>query len=104
MPLSSEIDSGKLSEGELVNFFMTRAQSAIASVFKQLPKLSDEAKTIINTVKAQQQVDFQKEKITKIDTLIIEMEYSDYKNLLLQALFNNYGDRVLETLIHKINR
>ena len=28
-------------------------------------------------------IDFKKEQITKIDTLVIEMEYSDYKNLLL---------------------
>ena len=90
-----------MSEAELVHFFMTRANSAITMMFKELPQLSEEAKQIINMIKAQQQVDLQDE-ISKIDTLIIEIDYVDYKNKLLQALFNNYGDTVLETIIHKI--
>lgn len=102
MPLSQEKDT-KMSEAELVHFFMTRANSAITMMFKELPKLSEEAKQIINMIKAQQQVDLQDE-ISKIDTLIIEIDYADYKNKLLQALFNNYGDTVLETIIHKIQQ
>lgn len=42
------------------------------------------------------------DEIQKVQTLIIEINYSDYKNQLLQALFNNFGDKVLETLVHKI--
>jgi len=81
MPLSQEKDT-KMSEAELVHFFMTRANSAITMMFKELPKLSEEAKQIINMIKAQQQVDLQDE-ISKIDTLIIEIDYVDYKNKLL---------------------
>ena len=40
--------------------------------------------------------------IPKIGTFVIEIDYIDYKNQLLQALFNIYGDAVLETLIHTI--
>ena len=43
MPLSQEKEI-KLSEAELVQFFMTRASSAITLMFKELPKLSEEAK------------------------------------------------------------
>lgn len=102
MPLSLEKDT-KLSEAELVHFIMSRANSATSLMFKELPKLSEEAKQIINMIKAQQQVELQDE-ITRIETLIIEIDYVDYKNKLLQALFNNYGDSVLETIIHKIQQ
>lgn len=102
MPLSQEKDT-KLSEAELVHFIMSRANSATSLMFKELPKLSEEAKQIINMVKAQQQVELQDE-ITRVETLIIEIDYVDYKNKLLQALFNNYGDSVLETIIHKIQQ
>ena len=51
MPLSQEKDT-KMSEAELVHFFMTRANSAITMMFKELPKLSEEAKQIINMIKA----------------------------------------------------
>jgi hypothetical protein len=102
MPLSQDRDI-HLSEAELVHFFMTRANSAMTLMFKELPKLSEEAKQIINMIKAQRQVDIQDE-IPKVETLVIEMEYVDYKNKLLQALFNNYGDAVLETIIHKIQQ
>lgn len=37
--------------------------------------------------------------IQKIDTLIIEMDYFDYKNQLLQSLFHIYGNKVLSNLI-----
>lgn len=40
--------------------------------------------------------------IPRLSTLVIELDYIDYKNQLLQALFNIYGDLVLETLIHPI--
>ena len=40
--------------------------------------------------------------IQKIDTLVIELDYYDYKNQLLQQLFHHYGNRVLSNLVHKI--
>jgi len=42
--------------------------------------------------------------VSKLRTLIIEIDYIDFKNQLLQALFNIYGDRVLETLVHEIDQ
>ena len=42
--------------------------------------------------------------IQKIDTLIIEMDYFDYKNQLLQDLFHLYGNKVLSNLVHKIEK
>ena len=103
MPFTSAKDC-KLSEAELLNFFLSRAQSSLTTVFKQMPKLSDEAKQIVNTLKAIQSVDFEDINVPKLTSLIIEIDYIDYKTQLLQALFNIYGDKVLETLIHKIQR
>jgi hypothetical protein len=48
----------------------------------ELPKLSEESKRILNTIKAQQHLNMVHE-IQKIDTLIIEMDYFDYKNQIL---------------------
>lgn len=42
------------------------------------------------------------QEIQKIDTLVIELDYYDYKNQLLQQLFHHYGNRVLSNLVHKI--
>lgn len=67
-----------------------------------MPKLSEDAKRIINTIKAQQHLNVLDE-IPKLNTLIIEIDYLDYKNQLLQALFNIYGDKVLENLVHTID-
>lgn len=43
------------------------------------------------------------DEIPKITTLLIEIDYLDYKNQLLQALFNIYGDKVLENLVQQID-
>ena len=71
------------SEAQIVNFVMSRAQTCSSTPFLELPKLSEESKRILNTIKAQQHLNMVHE-IQKIDTLIIEMEYFDYKNQLLQ--------------------
>jgi len=44
-----------------------------------MPKLSEDAKRIINTIKAQQHLNVLDE-IPKLNTLIIEIDYLDYKN------------------------
>lgn len=51
MPLSTEKDC-RLTEAEIVNFLVTRAKSSLTTVFKKLPKLSSQAKEIVNIVKA----------------------------------------------------
>jgi len=63
----------------MVNFVINRAQTHTGSTFLELPKLSEESKRILNTIKAQQHLNMVHE-IQKIDTLIIEMDYFDYKN------------------------
>jgi len=80
---------------------MSRAQTCSSTPFLELPKLSEESKRILNTIKAQQHLNMVHE-IQKIDTLIIEMEYFDYKNQLLQQLFHQWGNKVLSNLVHKI--
>lgn len=92
-----------MTEAQMVNFVMSRAQTCSVSPSLQLPKLSEEAKRILNTIKAQQHLNMVHE-IQKIDTLIIEMDYFDYKNQLLQDLFHLYGNKVLSNLVHKIEK
>jgi|TARA_B110000285_G_C14773315_1_gene445040 hypothetical protein len=72
----------QLSEAQMVNFVMSRAQTCSPTPFLELPKLSEESKRILNTIKAQQHLNMVHE-IQKIDTLIIEMDYFDYKNQIL---------------------
>lgn len=66
---------------------MSRAQTSTSGtssiIPKELPKLSEDAKRILNTIKAQQHLNTFHE-IQKIDTLVIELDYYDYKNQLLQ--------------------
>lgn len=96
----------ELTEAQIVNFVMSRAQTSNfvgthGIIPKELPKLSEDAKRILNTIKAQQHLNMFHE-IQKIDTLVIELDYYDYKNQLLQQLFHHYGNRVLSNLVHKI--
>lgn len=52
---------------------------------KELPKLSEDAKRILTTIKAQQHLtNILLQESQKLDTLIIELDYYDYKNQLLQ--------------------
>ena len=77
----------ELTEAQVVNFVMSRAQTSTGQgqhgiIPKELPKLSEDAKRILNTIKAQQHLNMFHE-IQKIDTLVIELDYYDYKNQLL---------------------
>ena len=72
---------------------------------KELPKLSEDSKRILTTIKAQQHLsNMLLQESQKLDTLIIELDYYDYKNQLLQQLFHHYGNRVLSNLVHKITQ
>ena len=72
---------------------------------KELPKLTEDSKRILTTIKAQQHLsNMLLQESQKLDTLIIELDYYDYKNQLLQQLFHHYGNRVLSNLVHKITQ
>jgi len=43
----------QLSEAQMVNFVMNRAQTCSSTPNLELPKLSEESKRILNTIKAQ---------------------------------------------------
>jgi hypothetical protein len=82
---------------------MNRAQTCSSTPNLELPKLGEESKRILNTIKAQQHLNLVHE-IQKIDTLIIEMDYFDYKNQILQPLFQMWGNKVLANLVHPIDQ
>ena len=63
----------------MITFIQSRAETCSTTLFKELPKLSEDAKRIINTIKAQQHLNVLDE-IPKLNTLIIEIDYLDYKN------------------------
>lgn len=79
MPFSNDFKEPALTEQQMITFIQSRAETCSTTLFKEMPKLSEDAKRIINTIKAQQHLNVLDE-IPKLNTLIIEIDYLDYKN------------------------
>jgi hypothetical protein len=62
-----------------------------------LPKLGEDLKTIVNTIKAQQR--YQKPLQNYIiDTLVIEIDNQDYRDNLLAPLYQYFGNNLIENI------
>ena len=62
-----------------------------------LPKLGEDLKTIVNTIKAQQRYQTPLQNYI-IDTLVIEIDNQDYRDNLLAPLYQYFGNNLIENI------